>query len=679
MTRRIPYSFAFLLSNAVLVVPAHAQGYSGQDPAPAQPAAQEEYEEEYYEEEYADENGVEVLTQGPIHEAYAAPVVFNAGSGPVVASRPPEDITEIPPDEMPEGDNVEWIPGYWSYSDEREDFLWVSGIWRLIPSEREWFPGYWAGTDEGWQWVPGYWGSVEEEETEYYSQPPKSLEAGPNTPAPSDNHQWVPGTWQANEQEFIPQGQQYQESQPSPQSFAWRPGFWMPARQDYEWIPSQWVWSPAGYTFVDGYWDSPFEDRGVMFAPLHVPSPFRTSAFSFGPSIMLQAPAVCQNFFFRPHTSHFYFGDYYAPQAVAFGYIPSFNFHMSRWGYDPGFAHAAVFRGPGFLSGHKSHFALMRSDPYSRPSKTYVKQVKKVKKVHNGDHVVVKGSKNVSISNGNVMAAPIQQVAQNSNSSGKRGFRKQDETQKSAARANASRVVELAKARGKTEDQVRKAAPSNAGPASKKVAKIPRSARPSSLAPASPSVAKGTSTPPRPSGDPGRKGSKGNFGGGGDSKKNNEGSKTKNSGETTKAPKTGSKNPFSPSGNGGNTSPGSPTKPKAGNPEFPGAPKPTPKPTPKADNPRPDNPKPNAPKLGGGFGGNGDGPSIPKGGDGSKPKKKGDLDDGTSGDGGKKDKADKKDKGDKKDKADKKDKKDKKGGQKKSKNDKRDKKKKGGR
>ena len=42
------------------------------------------------------------------------------------------------------GDNVVWIPGYWSWDDSRNDFLWVSGIWRNLPPGRQWVPGYWS-------------------------------------------------------------------------------------------------------------------------------------------------------------------------------------------------------------------------------------------------------------------------------------------------------------------------------------------------------------------------------------------------------------------------------------------------------------------------------------------------------------------------------------------------------
>ena len=88
--------------------------------------------------------GVEVLTRGPVHEAFAQAVTFDPQPGIVVPKAPPAPIEEMPPAQKPEGDNVVWIPGYWDWDDERDDFIWVSGIWRALPPGRQWVPGYWV-------------------------------------------------------------------------------------------------------------------------------------------------------------------------------------------------------------------------------------------------------------------------------------------------------------------------------------------------------------------------------------------------------------------------------------------------------------------------------------------------------------------------------------------------------
>src|SRR5207247_1730498 len=71
--------------------------------------------------------------------------------GPVVPQQPPDPVPETPPDQRPEGDVV-WIPGYYSYDEERRDFLWVSGCWRIPPDGCKWVPGYWTSVTGGHSW-----------------------------------------------------------------------------------------------------------------------------------------------------------------------------------------------------------------------------------------------------------------------------------------------------------------------------------------------------------------------------------------------------------------------------------------------------------------------------------------------------------------------------------------------
>ncbi len=100
---------------------------------------------------------VQVLTRGPVHEAFAAPVNHDPKPGLIAAKEPPSPVEELPPDQKPAGQNVQWIPGYWSWDQSRNDYLWVSGVWREPPPGRQWVPGYWHQVDGGFQWVPGAW------------------------------------------------------------------------------------------------------------------------------------------------------------------------------------------------------------------------------------------------------------------------------------------------------------------------------------------------------------------------------------------------------------------------------------------------------------------------------------------------------------------------------------------
>ena len=105
------------------------------------------------------QDDVEVLTRGPVHEGFAEPLANDPEAGLIVPRKPPEDIAEVAPDFKPEGDDVVWIPGYWAWDDDRDNFLWVSGIWRKLPPGLRWIPGYWvdADADGDWQWVSGLW------------------------------------------------------------------------------------------------------------------------------------------------------------------------------------------------------------------------------------------------------------------------------------------------------------------------------------------------------------------------------------------------------------------------------------------------------------------------------------------------------------------------------------------
>src|SRR5262245_50754462 len=87
-----------------------------------------------------------VLTQGPVHEAFAEPIGLNPRVDILAPKEPPPAINEIPPAERPEGGAV-WLPGYWSWDDDRQDFIWVSGVWRIPPQGRQWMEGHWERVD----------------------------------------------------------------------------------------------------------------------------------------------------------------------------------------------------------------------------------------------------------------------------------------------------------------------------------------------------------------------------------------------------------------------------------------------------------------------------------------------------------------------------------------------------
>ncbi|MDF1811236.1 MAG: hypothetical protein P1V20_03450 [Verrucomicrobiales bacterium] len=271
----------------------------------------------------SDVQGEQVLTRGPVHEAFAGIINYNPEPGLLVESAPPEAINELPPEMRPEGDNITWIPGYWAWDDERNDFLWISGTWRALPPGREWISGYWSPTTQGYQWTSGYWADSTLRETTYLPRPPETLETGPNVVAPSSDYGWTPGCWVWHQE-----------------SYAWRAGYWNEGRSDWEWNPAHYVWTPRGYIFVDGFWDYSVARRGILFAPVFFDSRvYSRRDYRYSPTIVISLGAFVEHLFLRPRYSHYYFGDYYASSYRNRGFYSSFAFQSSRNGYDPVYSH----------------------------------------------------------------------------------------------------------------------------------------------------------------------------------------------------------------------------------------------------------------------------------------------------------------------------------------------------
>ena len=265
----------------------------------------------------------EELTRGIVHEAYAQPVVFNPEAGEVVLEAPPAPIEELPPEEKPEGEYVWWIPGYWSWDDEENRYVWVSGLWRVIPPGLEWTPGYWTQTDGGYQWVSGFWRSEEAEEVEYLPPPPASVEQGPAVDPPTPDDVWAPGTWVWTTSRY-----------------AWRPGHWVTARPGWVWVPARYAWTPFGFVFCEAHWDFALPRRGVLYAPIWFPRGYaRVRTFRYAPRVVLDVDVFSTHLFCRPTRGAYFFGDYYAETHFRRGIYPSYAYHMSRYGCDPVYAY----------------------------------------------------------------------------------------------------------------------------------------------------------------------------------------------------------------------------------------------------------------------------------------------------------------------------------------------------
>jgi len=340
--------------------------------------------------------GEQVLTRGPIHEAFAGPVVYDPKPGPIIAKPPPEPIQELPPDQKPEGANVEWISGYWAWDDTRADYLWISGVYRNIPPGRQWAPGYWHEEQGGVQWVPGVWMAVQSASAQYLAAPPSSLESGPNSPAPTPDSIWAPGSWIWQEPQYY-----------------WRPGFWITPQPNWVWIPAQYVWTPSGYLFTEGYWDRPIATRGQMFAPVYYSQPvYLQPNYVYQPTIGIVASGLMLSLFVRPSCHAYYFGDYYAPSYVGVGIYPWYSYHQTRYGYDPLYSYYSVnyrYSNPGWHTQIREEYAYRRDHIEARPAHTYVEMNRISQTNVTVNHITVNNVRNVSF------AQPISRIAASNN------------------------------------------------------------------------------------------------------------------------------------------------------------------------------------------------------------------------------------------------------------------------
>ncbi len=317
---------------------------------------------------------VEVLARGPVHEAFAATLEIQ--KDPVLVRKvPPDAIEELPPDQKPDGDNVQWVPGYWHYDEEREDFIWISGFWRVPPPGRVWVPGSWREVRNGYQWVHGFWQEARPEaeraDIEYLAPPPVPLELAPSIPAPSDAHVYVPGTWVWRTHRYV-----------------WRPGVWVAHRPGWCWVPSHYRWTPAGYIFIDGYWDMPLAERGVLFAPVYFPrSVYYRPAFVYTPTICVSEPALYTSLFVRRGWGCYYFGDYFENRYSTLGFsawasnIGGSGFGVSvgfgrSVGYDPlwDYYRVAYRNTPQWALGINNAYVGRFNGTVARPPRTLVQQ-----------------------------------------------------------------------------------------------------------------------------------------------------------------------------------------------------------------------------------------------------------------------------------------------------------------
>jgi hypothetical protein len=339
---------------------------------------------------------VEVQARGPVHEAFAEPTQARPEATPLVAKQPPEPIDEVPPDQRPEGDNVVWIPGYWASDADRDDFLWVSGTWRIPPPGRQWVPGAWQQVEGGWHWVPGFWAPADQQQLVYLPAPPPPADREPAA-APDANSTFAPGTWVWRQSRYY-----------------WRPGFWVPFRPGWCWVPAHYLWTPVGYLFIEGYWDRPLEGRGLLFAPVQLDRAVVRRGFTYTPQYVIQPDFLLTALFVRPTACHYYFGDFFEPRYQKAGFVPWVDYRVTKAGFDPNFAYYrhAFARHEGWEMNLRGLYEARFQGAVPRPPRTLVQQTQVIRDVTVNKTANVAVTRNINLTHAQNVSvlAPLAQV-----------------------------------------------------------------------------------------------------------------------------------------------------------------------------------------------------------------------------------------------------------------------------
>jgi len=247
---------------------------------------------------------VKPLTEGPLHEAFLSPAKDREPARAPKA--PPAAITERPGIDRPD-ESAQWIEGYWTWDAKKNDFLWVTGTWRVPPPGRFWVNGYWKRDENGWYRVAGFWSDRQTDRIDYRKGgPPADRPADEPGPAPGEEYFYVPGN-------YAPDGN----------GVVWKPGFWAKAQEGWSWVPAQWIKQPEGWVYQAGYWDRTLEDRGILFTPAQVNTSGNTGDIVYSPLSQVSPDSYARLYgaFGRPTTYYDgYPGCYYDPSGNYYGY-----------------------------------------------------------------------------------------------------------------------------------------------------------------------------------------------------------------------------------------------------------------------------------------------------------------------------------------------------------------------
>src|SRR5262249_26974933 len=173
------------------------------------------------------------------------------------------------------------------------------------------------------------------------------------------------------------------------------------------------VWGPAGCVFVEGYWDHPLLERGLLFAPIRVEREVLVKRWVYTPSFVIQPDFLLSALFVRPARHHYYFGDYFTADYRRSGFVPWVDYRVTRTSFDPDFAYyRREYRGRVWERNLRQLYAARFEGTVARPPRTPVQQNTVIQNItqKNVTNVTVNKTLNITnIQNVNVLA-PVTKI-----------------------------------------------------------------------------------------------------------------------------------------------------------------------------------------------------------------------------------------------------------------------------
>ncbi len=212
---------------------------------------------------------VQAIDDAISHEAWVAKVI-GIDVLDAIPTRPPDPINERRPANS--NHDLEWIEGYWAWSKDRNDYIWVSGVWRKPPPGRTWMPGFWKKFNEGYVWIRGFWSEKRHErDLNYVKKAPPGIPDEQVGSPPTEKYFWASGYWDYD---------RYTNKH------EWIGGAWQRIDPNWVLVPAHWIWRPQGWVFVPMYWDYPVDQRGTLYSSVFI-APHVRPGFIYTPSVIL--------------------------------------------------------------------------------------------------------------------------------------------------------------------------------------------------------------------------------------------------------------------------------------------------------------------------------------------------------------------------------------------------------